>query len=165
MCAGLNQLFSKYLLLDEMSQLNIRDLYQTINQKTLKRMEVYDETLQKCHRRIKYNSSLQRTYCFFQIPEFIIGVPLFNPKEMKTYIINSLKTNGFQLIYVEPNWLFIAWNDKGSKLLIENGAKDNLNNKKTKGQGNYTSVDTYKPSGNFVYDQSTMMGFGDKLKT
>ena len=127
-------------------------------------MEVYDETLQKCHKRIKYNSSLQRTYCFFQIPEFIIGVPLFDPQEMKTYIINSLKTNGFQLIYVEPNWLFITWNSKGSKLLIENGAKDNQK-KLIKPRGDYKSTDAYKPSGNFVYDQSTLMGFGDKLKT
>ena len=146
-----------------MSQLNIKDLYTTINQKTLKRMEVYDETLQKCHKRIKYNSSLQRTYCFFQIPEFIIGVPLFDPQEMKTYIINSLKTNGFQLIYVEPNWLFITWNSKGSKLLIENGSRDNQNHK-IKPRGDYKSIDAYKPSGNFVYDQSTLMGFGDKLK-
>jgi hypothetical protein len=149
-----------------MSQLNIKDLYSTINQKTLKRMEVYDETLQKCHRRIKYNSSLQRTYCFFQIPEFIIGVPLFNAQEMKTYVINSLKTNGFQLIYVEPNWLFISWDSKGSKLLIENGARDNQNQKKhIRGSGDYRSIDAYKPSGNFVYDQSTLMGFGDKLRT
>ena len=148
-----------------MSQLNIKDLYTTINQKTLKRMEVYDETLQKCHKRIKYNSSLQRTYCFFQIPEFIIGVPLFDPQEMKTYIINSLKTNGFQLIYVEPNWLFITWNSRVSKLLIENGSRDNQNQKKLiKPRGDYKSIDAYKPSGNFVYDQSTLMGFGDKLK-
>jgi hypothetical protein len=149
-----------------MSQLNIRDLYSTINQKTIKRMEIYDETLQKCHRRIKYNADLQRTYCFFQIPEFIIGVPLFNPQEMRTYVINSLKTNGFQLIYVEPNWLFISWDDKGSKILIDAGAKAmNSGNSQAKPKGDYKSIDSYKPTGSFIYDQSTMMGFGDKLRT
>ena len=61
-----------------MSQLNMKDLYSTINEKTLKRMEIYDDVLKKCHHRIKYNSSLERTYCFFQIPEFIIGVPLYD---------------------------------------------------------------------------------------
>ena len=149
-----------------MSQLNIKDLYATINEKTLKRMEIYDSVLQKCHKRIQYHSTLQRTYCFFQIPEFIIGVPLFNALEMKTYVINSLKSNGFQLIYVEPNWLFISWDSKGSKLLIENGAKGNQNQKKQiRAPGDYKAIDAYKPSGNFVYDQSTLMGFGDKLKS
>ena len=55
-----------------MSSLNIKDLYSTINEKTIKRLEIYDKVLIKCHKRIEYNSSLERTYCFFQIPEFII---------------------------------------------------------------------------------------------
>ena len=149
-----------------MSQLNIKELYSTINEKTLKRMELYDDVLKKCHSRIKYNSNLERTYCFFQIPEFIIGVPLYNINDMKTYIINSLENNGFQLLYIEPNWLFITWFDKGSKILIQNGAKDN-NKKKIENNNNYRSIDTYKPTGQFVnnvYDQSSLMGLSDKLK-
>ena len=80
-----------------MSQLSMKDLYSTINEKTLKRMEIYDDVLKKCHHRIKYNCSLQRTYCFFQIPEFIIGVPLYDITELQNYVMNSLKKNGFEL--------------------------------------------------------------------
>jgi len=79
-----------------MSQLSITDLYSTINEKTIKRMEIYDGVLVKCHKRIQYNSSLERTYCFYQIPEFIIGTPLYKVEEMRTYIINSLKNNDFR---------------------------------------------------------------------
>ena len=84
-----------------MSQLNIKELYSTINEKTLKRMEIYDDVLKKCHSRIKYNSKLERTYCFYQIPEFIIGVPLYDINEMKTYVMNSLKKNGFEILYID----------------------------------------------------------------
>lgn len=148
-----------------MSQLNIRDLYSTINQKTIKRMEIYDQTLQKCHKRIKYNADLQRTYCFFQIPEFIIGVPLYNPQEMKSYIINSLKSNGFKLIYVEPNWLFISWDDPASKVLIKNGSKSLQKESKSskKNQGEYKSIQSFQPKGSFIYDQSSLLGLGNKL--
>ena len=76
-----------------MSQLKITDLYSRINEKNLKRLEIYDDVLVKCHNRIKYNSDLEKTYCFYQIPEFIIGVPIFNIQEMRTYIINSLQNN------------------------------------------------------------------------
>jgi len=148
-----------------MSQLNMKDLYSTINEKTLKRMEIYDSVLQKCHARIKYNATLQRSYCFFQIPEFIIGVPLFDPNEMKTYIINSLKTNGFQLLYVEPNWLFVHWDVKGAKVLITNGAKDNNQRKLPVKDNMYRKIDTYKPSGFLgTYDPSQMMGFKEKFQ-
>lgn len=146
-----------------MSQLNIRDLYSTINQKTIKRMEIYDQTLQKCHKRIKYNADLQRTYCFFQIPEFIIGVPLYNPQEMKSYIINSLKSNGFKLIYVEPNWLFISWNDPASKILIQNGSKSLSKESKAKPKNDYKSIQSFQPKGSFIYDQSSLLGLGNKL--
>ena len=98
-----------------MSQIDMKELYSTINQKTLKRMELYDSILKKCHTRILYNSGLQRTYCFYQIPEFIIGFPLYDILELRKYVMNSLKTNGFKLLYIEPNWLFIHWNIKGAK--------------------------------------------------
>jgi hypothetical protein len=147
-----------------MSQLNMKELYSTINEKTLKRMEIYDSVLQKCHARIKYNATLQRTYCFFQIPEFIIGVPIFDTNEMRTYVINSLKTNGFQLLYVEPNWLFVHWDIKGARVLIANGAKDN-NKKKLPQTTNYRKIDTYKPSGFLgTYDPTQLMGFKEKFQ-
>ena len=145
-----------------MSQLNIKELYSTINEKTIKRMEIYDSILQKCHKRIKYNSSLERTYCFFQIPEFVIGVPLFNILELRTYIMNSLKKNGFQIIYVEPNWLFILWNMQGAKTLIHKGSSEIKKFKKDGNNNKYRPINTYKPTG--AYDNSTMMNFADKLK-
>ena len=83
----------------------MKDLYSTINEKTLKRMEIYDDVLKKCHHRIKYNSSLERTYCFFQIPEFIIGVPLYDIMEMRknTNIVNFCKFT----VWVKNSRIFV----------------------------------------------------------
>jgi len=144
-----------------MSQLNIKDLYSTINEKTIKRMEIYDGVLVKCHKRIHYNSTLERNYCFFQVPEFIIGTPLYKVEEMRTYIINSLTNNGFQIMYVEPNWLFISWNIPGVKKLANSGLKKEI---KVKDDINkYKSTDNYKPTGSLIYDEATMLGLSNKL--
>jgi len=146
-----------------MSQLNIKELYSTINNKNIKRLEIYDTILQKCHHRIKYNSTLERTYCFFQVPEFIIGVPIFDINELRTYIMNSLKKDNFEYIYVEPNWLFIYWSNKSSKSLINNPVEiKNIKNIKNKQNNNYKSVDSIRNTG--VYDQSVLLGFSEKLK-
>ena len=144
-----------------MSQIDMKELYSTINAKTLRRMELYDSILKKCHSRILYNSSLQRTYCFYQIPEFVIGVPLYDVIELRKYIMNSLKTNGFELLYVEPNWLFIQWNVKGAKSLTKNNNPSKSNNQINQ----YKSTDTYKPSGNFIYEDSSLMNMNDKFKS
>ena len=136
----------------------MKELYSTINQKTLRRMELYDSILKKCHSRILYNSGLQRTYCFYQIPEFVIGIPLYDIIELRNYVMNSLKTNGFEILYIEPNWLFIYWNVKGAKSLTKN------NNVTKKINTEYKSTDTYKPSGNLIYDDESLMNMIDKFK-
>ena len=146
-----------------MSQLKISDLYSTINEKNLKRLEIYDSVLVKCHKRIQYNSNLEKTYCFYQIPEFIFGVPIYNPTEMKKYIMNSLNNNGFQIMYIDPNWLFIYWgHHKLDKLANINTTLETDKKKKTKDK-DYKSIDNYKPDGSLIYDESTMMGLSNKL--
>ena len=145
-----------------MSSLDIKDLYSTINEKNIKRLEIYDNVLVKCHKRIKYNSSLERTYCFYQIPEFIIGVPLYKVTEMRTYIINSLKNNGFKIMYIEPNWLFISWDLPGISKLANTGLKKEVKIKENRNK--YKSVDNYKPTGSLIYDERTMLDLSDKLK-
>ena len=78
----------------------------------------------------------------------------------ETMFINSLKNNGFELLYIEPNWLFIYWNIKESKNLTNNiNIKKEINNHK------YISTDTYKPSGNFIYEDSSLMNMNDKFKS
>ena len=142
-----------------MSQIDMKELHATINKQTLKRMELYDSILKKCHSRILYNSGLQRTYCFYQVPEFVIGTPLYDILELRNYIMNSLKTNGFEILYIEPNWLFIYWNVKGAKSLTKN-----TNITKQVNNNQYKSTDTYKPTGNFIYDDSSLMNMADKFK-
>lgn len=141
-----------------MSQLNIPDLFETSNRKNLMRLEIYDSVLVKCHKRIKYNSSLERTYCFFQIPEFIIGVPLYRVEEMRIYIINSLKKDGLQVMYIDPNWLFISWAIPGMKKLVNSQNSTNKKLSKEKNNRQYKSTDNYKPTGSLIYDEQTMMG-------
>tara|TARA_B100001093_G_scaffold508695_1_gene571379 strand:- start:991 stop:1425 length:435 start_codon:yes stop_codon:yes gene_type:complete len=139
-----------------MSQLKISELFETTNKKNLMRLEIYDDVLVKCHRRIKYNSTLERTYCFFQIPEFIFGVPLYKVEEMRIYIINSLKKDGLQVMYINPNWLFISWSNSGMKKLVNSTTTNKLNKKLNQTQ--YKSTDNYKPTGSLIYDEQTMIG-------
>ena len=136
-----------------MSSLNIDELYETINEKNNQRVKKFDGILKQIHARIKYYAKLERTFCFFQIPEFIIGVPLYNIDELKMYLINSLKKDGFKLLYIDPNWLFISWEYKKNKKPI--------NKKVTREKVNYKLIDEYKPIGGF-YDEHDLSFIKDK---
>ena len=58
-------------------------------------------------------------------------------------IINSLRRNGFHIVYIDPNWLYISWakEDRG-KVIKKTGI--------SKKEKNYKLIDEYKPSGKFV---------------
>jgi hypothetical protein len=146
------------------TQLDINSLFETTNHKTLKRLETYDTILQQCHGRIKHYSKFEKTTCFFAIPEFIIGVPLFNVIELRQYIMNSLEKNGFKLMYIDPNWLMIDWTEKKKSLQKVKQTMNISQSSIKKVQSNYKPIEEYKPSGSFVYDQSTMSSLEDKTK-
>lgn len=141
------------------SQLSMSELFETTNNKKLRRLELYDSILVKCHSRIKYYSKNYHTMCCFPIPEFIIGKPIYDVVELRTYMINSLKKNGFKLGYIDPNWLIISWDNNNKKLsLLQNKSEVK------KSTSDYRPIEDYKPTGNFIYDQSSMMSMADKSK-
>jgi len=139
-----------------MSSLNINELHGSIHRRKVKRLELYNSILEKIHHRIKYNADLEKTYCFYNIPGFIIGVPLYDIKELTTYIITALQKNGFKILYIDPNWLFISWS-------IEE-APTKQNKKVKKDTTNYKMVEEYKPSGQFVYNDYDLSSIKEKTQ-
>ena len=141
-----------------MSTLNINELYDSINNKNFKRMEKFDNILTQIHRRIKYHADLEQTFCLYNIPEFIFGTPLYNVNDLKKYIINTLKKNGFKILYFHPNTIFISWD-------VENKIKDKNNKKNKKNKNNnFKLIDEYNPKGNFVYNETSLLNMRDKTK-
>ena len=143
------------------SQLNMNDLFETSNHKTLRRLETFDSILKKCHSRIIYYSNLEQTCCFYLIPEFIIGTPLYDVLELRKYMINSLKKNGFEVQYIDPNYLIINWEKKKKDVKdLQKNTQSTIKQIKS----DYKPIEEYKPTGKFVYDQASMMSIADKSK-
>ena len=94
-------------------------------------------------------------YCFYQIPEFIIGTPIYDINELKEYLINSLKKDRFKLLYIDPNWLFISWQIKSKKNIK---LPKKINNRK---KIDYKLIDEYKPIGGF-YDDNDLSSIKNK---
>lgn len=92
-----------------MSKLNLNELHAPLKEKEKIRNDIYDQVLKRCHNRIKIIARQPNTFCYFVIPEFLLGVPLYNYNECRHYIIHSLRENGLVVNYIEPNMLFISW--------------------------------------------------------
>ena len=193
--------------IDDFSEkLNIDDLYEKKRQQDLNKLALFNKILNRIHVKIKTVSrqKLDEQFCWFLVPETIIGVPKYDQAACIAFLIDKLKLNGFNVRYIHPNVLFISWMhfvpsyvrtelkkktgimiDEYGKKIEENEVDGNikmvtnipvdpneymLNNRnpdstqKTKdSKKEYTPINSYKPSGNLVYDDELLNRIKDKF--
>ena len=92
-------------------KLNIDDLYEKKKQQDLNKLALFNKILNRSHVKIKTVSrqKVDEQFCWFLVPETIIGVPKYDQGACIAYLMDKLTTNGFNLRYVHPNTLFISW--------------------------------------------------------
>lgn len=98
--------------LDNFSEkLNLDELYDKKREHDLRKLEVFNKILNRIHHKIKLTSrqKLDEQYCWFVVPETMIGIPKYDQGACIAYILDKLKTNGFVCRYLHPNVLFISW--------------------------------------------------------
>ena len=197
---------------DFSEKLNIDELYEKKRQYDLSKLAVYNKILNRIHIRIKTTSrqKMDEQFCWFVVPEMIIGVPKYDQASCIAYLMDKLKENGFNIRYIHPNTLFISWlhwvpsyvrtelkkktgiviDEYGQKVDDgDNGVNANSNNNRLKIQDknpndlmfniknpqdsqnqdnlkqkkNYTPIASYKPTGNFVYNDVLLNKIEDKF--
>lgn len=182
---------------DFSEKLNIDELYEKKRQHDLSKLELFNKILNRIHVRIKTISKqrINENFCWYVVPEIIIGVPRYDQGACIAYLMDKLKENGFNIKYIHPNTLFISWmhwvpsyvrteikkktgviiNEYGEKVDEDTKTNDNKNpneiilknikepNQAQKPKKNYTPINSYKPSGNFVYDDDLLNKIEDRF--
>jgi hypothetical protein len=189
---------------DFTEKINIDELYEKKHQFDLQKLELFNKILNRIHVRIKTTSKqkIDEQFCWYVVPEIIIGVPKYDQGACIAYLMDKLKENGFIIKYIHPNTLFIGWkhwvpsyvrselkkktgiviDEYGKKVENEDSNQISLEPKnpnelmfKTKDSNSaapkqkkidntqYKPVNTYKPSGNFIYNDDLINKLEDKF--
>ena len=92
-------------------EINIDELFKRKQEVDMNRISIYDKILKRAHKHIKVTARQQPNdpWCFFLVPEFIIGIPKYDISACISYIIQQLTENGFHTKYTHPNLIFISW--------------------------------------------------------
>ena len=95
-----------------MRHLNINELHSEINRRKERRNKSFDAVLEKCHEKIKKacKSELYRT--LYDVPDFLLGYPIYKLNECILYIYKYLQQDGFIVKYFFPKTLYISWDLK-----------------------------------------------------
>tara|TARA_B100000902_G_scaffold399251_1_gene469257 strand:+ start:858 stop:1469 length:612 start_codon:yes stop_codon:yes gene_type:complete len=129
---------------NNVSKINIDELYEKKQQHDMFTLGSYNKILSRIHNKIKYTSRqyLDNNYCWYVIPEVLLGIPKYDHRECISYVIDKLQENNFVVRYIHPNLVFISWNHwipsyvrselkKKTGIVVDgNGKKLNDNNNK-----------------------------------
>lgn len=191
---------------DFTEKINIDDLYEKKRQQDLNKLALFNKILNRVHVRVRTVSrqKVDEQFCWFLVPETIIGVPKYDQGACIAYLMDKLKVSGFNVRYVHPNLLFISWlhwvpsyvrseikkktgikineygqrvedeeDDPEGKKMIMNSPSDPNDyllkqndpewKKGKQPKKEYTPINSYKPSGNLVYDDDILNKIENKL--
>ena len=92
-------------------KIDIDELYEKKKNYDLNKLSIYKKMLARIHVRIKTTSRqrVDNQYCWYVVPEIIIGVPKYDHGACIAYLLEKLQENGFISKYIHPNLLFISW--------------------------------------------------------
>jgi len=93
-----------------MKQLNVRELTAQLCARQAKKHQSFDRILEMCFMVIKRHADKNTLFCLYEVPEFVLGMPLYDLNECITYLIEKLQGNGFLVKYYFPRVLYISWN-------------------------------------------------------
>jgi hypothetical protein len=99
---------------DSNRKINIDDLYERRQKRDLKQISIFNKILGRIHKRINHtarNKNTNETFIWFNVPEYLVGEPIYDKGECIGYIVSELEKNGFHIKYVHPNALFVSWHN------------------------------------------------------
>ena len=92
--------------------------------------QLKQKILQSVKEKINNYANFSKTKCIYTVPNFIIGEIPYNIDKMSRYICKKLKNEGFYIIKISSQFIFISWDIKDILKNIGSGYKSNndLNN-------------------------------------
>ena len=158
-------------------------------------LSIYNKILARIHNKIHITSRQHTTnqFCWYLIPEMMIGVPRYDHGACIAFCIDKLRDNGFMIRYTHPNLLLISWkhwipsyvrsevkkktgvniDGYGNKIIKNNNKSDdptdpsNLytnNSIPVEPKKQFKDINSYKPSGNLIYNKDLLKRIEDKSK-
>jgi len=157
------------------NKLNIDELYERRQKRDLKQLSIFNKILNRIHKRFQHtakNKNCNDNFIWFNVPEYLVGEPIYDKGECLGYLVSQLENNGFHVKYMHPNTLFISWHnwvpsyvrseikkkmgvvvDEKGNVIEKPEPEQQMNQTTQQKDQKYTPIKNYKPS---VYGQDLL---------
>lgn len=88
---------------------NARELSQMMIERQNVKTHQFDKVLEVCQMHIASAVKVNRMHCLVEVPEFILGYPLYDINDCILYVVSKLKQYEYKVSYYFPKLLHISW--------------------------------------------------------
>ena len=74
-----------------------------------KKIYIYKKIYKRIENKIIKSSSMNLYECWYEIPEFLFNIPLYNLENCKLYLQNKLTDDGFSVYFTGVNVIVVSW--------------------------------------------------------
>jgi hypothetical protein len=86
-----------------------RDVQRMMTLKQERKKESFMQVVNQCCGKIRRIAVLNQTRCLFEVPDFLLGYPIYDLNECVRYVMQFLQNRGFQVTYFFPRILLVSW--------------------------------------------------------
>lgn len=85
------------------------ELIKQQKEKESKKFLIFDKIYNMIEKKINIASQVNFYFTWYQVPEFLIGMPIYSVEQCQIYVQQKLKQNGFETEFYMPNIILIKW--------------------------------------------------------
>ena len=85
------------------------ELIKTQKDREKKKLNIYKKIYKRIENKIIQSSNMNLYECWYEIPEFLFNIPLYNLENCKLYLERKLNEDGFSINFTGVNIIVISW--------------------------------------------------------
>ncbi len=89
--------------------LSLSELAKIHKKKLKSKTKTYDVILNKCFTQIKNMAQRDQTFCYYTVPLYVLGLPIYDINACIVYILLNLKKKGFFIQMTDYQTIYISW--------------------------------------------------------
>jgi hypothetical protein len=89
--------------------LSLSELAKIHKKKQRAKTKTYETILEKCHTQIRNMARRDQTFCYYIVPLYVMGLPLYDINACIVHILLHLKKKGFYVQMTNPHTIYISW--------------------------------------------------------
>lgn len=86
-------------------------LYDEQEKRDVLKLKTYNSILEQVHNKIRLIAKIPdaEKHLYYEVPDFVLGVPRFNRRDCILYLVWNLRNSKFDVQYYPPSLLHISW--------------------------------------------------------